>query len=274
MKTNEYYKSEDTIFHYTRLSTAIEHILPEKSLKLSLLKDTNDPAEYKYKFLSMKGTGVPFPDDDHRFQEAMRMINSKYDKCRVLSFCSNRKPTLILQTDKKIADEYGCTKGWEKSRMWSQYAEGHAGTCLVFSKKKLEKNLKGELGGKQPPIKYKTSYVKYYQYRSARDASNCLSASRLSKGTLEDHATNYVEENLYQKHIDYRDEAEYRTVIFNQEVEYLGISSSIKGVIVGDKTSSVYFPLIKKLCDNLGIESLKVRWDSGKWNLLPLYDNF
>jgi hypothetical protein len=265
MKINEYFDTEDALFHYTRLSTAIEHILPEKRLKLSSLKDTNDPAEYKYKFLSMKGIGVS-PDDERRFQEAMRMINSKYDKCGVLCFCSNKKPTLMLQTGGEIEDKHGRSNGWEKSRMWSQYAEGHAGICLVFSKEKLEENLKN----KQPPLKYKTGYVKYYQHRSAQDV--CLSKNKLSNGALEDHATNYIKENSYLKLIDYRDEAEYRTIIFNQEVKYLDINSSIKGVITGDKTSLVYDSLIKELCNELEIEFLKVRWDSGNLHLIPYAD--
>jgi hypothetical protein len=270
LKIIEYIKtSKDAVFHYTKLSTAIELILLGGRLKLSLLKDTKDPAEYKDElFLAMRGTGVLSPDDEHRRQEVERMIKSESDKCRVLSFCSNKKPFLMLQTGEEFEDKHGCSNGWEKSRMWSQYAEDHAGICLVFSKEKWEENLKRELGEKQPPIKYKTGYVKYFQHRS-----EWLNGNRLANGILEEHAINYIEEKSFQKPIDYRDEAEYRTIIFNAEDEknkYLDINSSINGVIAGHHTSRVYDSVIKELCGNIGIESLKVHWDSGKFVPLPL----
>ena len=36
-------------------------------------------------------------------------------------------------------------KGYEKSRMWSQYGQNHEGICLVFSKKSLLEIIKKEL---------------------------------------------------------------------------------------------------------------------------------
>jgi len=51
--------SEDALFHYTRTAIVLERILPNGMFRLSLLKDTNDPREYKFKILNMQGWSLP-----------------------------------------------------------------------------------------------------------------------------------------------------------------------------------------------------------------------
>jgi hypothetical protein len=46
MNVNEYVRTSDALFHYTRISTAIKHILFTRKIKLSYLKEMNDPKEY------------------------------------------------------------------------------------------------------------------------------------------------------------------------------------------------------------------------------------
>jgi hypothetical protein len=46
-------------------------------------------------------------------------------------------------------------------------------------------------------------------------------------------------------------------------LEHIDISAIIKGVIVGDRTPKVYYPLINYLCKNLKIESRVIYWDDG-----------
>ncbi|MBU2457209.1 MAG: DUF2971 domain-containing protein, partial [Planctomycetes bacterium] len=145
MKTNEYYENGDALFHYTKLSAAIKFILPDKRLRFSQQKKSPDPAESNRKFLGMQGS-QPSEIAGERFAEMHNTVNSPYRK---LSFCSNNAPTLVLQKsqgqEEESTDQNNCSKGWEKARMWAQYAEDHAGICLAFSKKKLEENLKNTL---------------------------------------------------------------------------------------------------------------------------------
>jgi hypothetical protein len=79
------------------------------------------------------------------------------------------------------------------------------------------------------------------------------------------------EELFFRKHIDYRDEAEFRVVVFgpDKKLEYLDVSSWIKCVIVGDRTPEAYIPLINQMCNALNIEFRKVHWDGCKFHLLP-----
>lgn len=270
MSIDEYIETEDALFHYTKMSVAIEKILFTQNLKLSLLKNTNDPREYKFMLFGTIWWGK---DDISKLSDEAHPIINRIlkNECKLLCFCSNEKPTMILNDGSLIKDEHTCSKGWSKSRMWSQYGEDHYGACLVFSKEQLEK----ELETKEPQIKdYKTGCVQYSQKYGIDFDAYTFDGNRLIKEGIEDHSYNHVMENyeafFFRKHLDYRDEAEYRIVVFDSanKLEYLDISSSIRGIIVGDRTSEAYFPLINQFCKTLDIESRKLYWDRGEPVLL------
>ena len=193
----------------------------------------------------------------------------------MLCFCSNKKPTLILNDGNTLVDKHNCLEGWNKSRMWSQYGENHCGICLVFSKDGLEKELETK---RSEIVDYKSGYVQYSQKNRMSSKVTTFNGNRFVTDGAEKYLIEHVIENseefFYRKDIDYRDEAEYRTVVFDPDskLEYLDISSSIKGVIAGDGTPEVYFGLIYQLSEQLKIKSLKVHLSksNGAWNLKPL----
>ena len=272
MSIDEYIKTSDALFHYTKTSIAIEHILHTKKFKLSLLKDTNDPREYQFKLFNVMGWSLDRDTTPKLLNEAQTVIDRILrHECKVMGFCSNNKPTLILNNGSSIEDEHVCSSGWSKSRMWSQYGQNHYGICLVFSKNELE----NVLNKKKSQIRdFKASYVQYSQQERIVWSAITLNGNRLESEGVEEYSFNHVIENseelFFRKHIDYRDEAEFRVVVFdpNKKLEYLDINSSIKCVIVGDRTPEAYIPFINQMCADLNIESRRARWDRGKSHLL------
>lgn len=259
MDIKEYIESPDALFHYTKVSTAIEHILHTKKFKLSVQKNSDDPREYKKLNYSMgEQEGV-----------SIRKIAGKIDgilqnECRVMCFCTN-EPTTLIQSDGSLKKEDAYSNGGKKSRMWTQYGQQHYGVCLVFS----QKELKRVIDEQKQNIKHCLSdFVQYEQ--DGFNIDTYLNCRRASEEGVEDYSYNYVIENIkmfkFRKHVDYRDEAEFRVVVLDPErkLEYIDISSVIKCVIVGDRTSKVYFPLIKEICNKLEIETQKVSWHHGK----------
>ncbi|MDD5064899.1 MAG: DUF2971 domain-containing protein [Phycisphaerae bacterium] len=268
MNLKEYIETPDALFHYTKTSIAIKHILNTKKFKLSILNDMNDPREYKFKLFNSHGTFAPDEEShDILLNEAHDAINRILRfECKVMSFCSNVTPTLILSDGSSEKDKYFYSKGWDRSRMWSQYGENHYGICLILSKEELEKALQTQME------KYKTNYVTYLQEDDSRP-SFCMSLLR-EKGARE-CAYKYVTDNagelFFRKNIDYRDEAEFRVVVFDpdKKLECLDISASLKGVIVGDRTDKLYnIHLIKQMCENLKIECLKAHWSTSSPHML------
>ncbi len=90
------------------------------------------------------------------------------------------------------------------------------------------------------------------------------------------YCARHVKENthdlFFTKHVDYRDESEYRLVVRDpaNAVEYIDVSSSIRGIIAGDRTPEVYFPILKAFSRNLQVEARQAHWDRGKSHLLLL----
>ena len=158
MKIDEYVNTDDAIFHYTRLSVGIEKILYSKRFRPSLLKNTNDPREYKFLFLNMVGWSLP-PEADALLSASHPIVDRLLrNQIRVMCFCSNRRPTIVIEDNKEVEDKHASTTGWNKSRMWAQYGENHSGLCFVLSKNILEKTVK-ESGLQNDAIRF--GHVKY-----------------------------------------------------------------------------------------------------------------
>lgn len=272
MSIDEYIETSDALFHYTKTSTAIKHILHTKKFKLSLLNDTNDPGEYKFKFLNTMGWSLEPDTTLDLSNKAHSVIDRilRYE-CRVMCFCTNNKPILILSDGSSVEDKHVCSEGWNKSRMWSQYGQNHYGVCLVLSKNEIEMVLnamKSQIRG------YRAGYVHYSQQDRIDWRAITLNGNRLENEGVEEYSYNHVMENseelFFRKHIDYRDEAEFRVVVFDpdKKLEYLDVSSLIKCVIVGDRILEAYIPLINQMCTDLNIESRRAYWDRGKYHLL------
>ncbi|MCH8010941.1 MAG: DUF2971 domain-containing protein [Candidatus Marinimicrobia bacterium] len=270
---DKYVDKDDALFHYTNLRVGIENILHEKKLKPSLYIDTNDPREYK--FLLLNRMGSEWSEETKRlWADAHPVIDRilKYHY-KVMCFSSNGRPTLIINNNEidEIEDPYAVTTGWSKSRMWTQYGENHRGLCIVFSKTAIEKMIQDV---NLPAMSSKRDYVKYSPSERIRMVAYTINVSRLKQKGVENYCKNHVLKHIndffFTKHVDYRDENEYRVVIYDPEkiYEYFYINSIIKGVIAGDRTPKVYLPIIEKQCEALNIECRRIEWDRGKPHLL------
>lgn len=88
------------LYHMTTLKTAVDHILPERRMRLSRFKTLNDPFELKsIKFDGARGRHV-FKKVLEHFDETLGVI------CMV--------------------------KHWQSPIMWAHYAGNHYGVCLGF----------------------------------------------------------------------------------------------------------------------------------------------
>jgi len=114
---------ENRIYHYCKLSTAIELILKDQRLLLSPIINTNDPRENKsFVFAANSLKIMDIGAMTNRNKEISEILRKD---CKLISFS---------QDDKHLY-------GFESSRMWSYYGGNHQGVCLELDKKKfLEEN--------------------------------------------------------------------------------------------------------------------------------------
>jgi hypothetical protein len=269
----EFVNSGDALFHYTKLSTAIEKILAEKRLRLSLLKDTNDPREYQFKLLGMTGWSLP-PEARDLYDRCHPVLDRIVRfECRVLCFCTNAKGNIIQKNGGPLEDPIPSVSGWAKSRMWSQYGESQHGICLVFSRSSVQ----NEIEKFSDSIKWShAAQVEYTTEERMPFHSLNIDGNSLVVEGVEPYCSKHVELNrndlFFTKHVDYRDESEFRLVVHDPKnvVDYIDIGSSIRGIITGDRTPKVYFPLLESYSRDLNVEARQARWDRGKSHLLLL----
>lgn len=243
-KLTNFLDSNDAIFHYTKRETAMEYILNNKTLKFGLLKNTNDPYEYKKKSI------ITCTVESEKEKEKDFKNNSIEDIIQ---------NTLFLSFSTNLIDDSNLIrKGYEKSRMWSQYGENHEGICLVFSKESLLEIIKKELS---------ENYIIYYEKIN-------YEITHLEP-SIGEQPIEYIENSyrniFFQKHIDYKDESEFRIVLVQKNEKntykdlFVDISNSLKLIILGDNFPKVYLPTIKNLSLELNVEHKKLLWEDNQY---------
>jgi hypothetical protein len=137
---------------------------------------------------------------------------------------------------------------------------------LVFSKEKLKGAVDRTTDGIEsafPPWDEAAWYTKGLKGHEPPDPNV------IGRIGAEEYARGYVARNFhdiyFKKDIDFRDESEYRFVIVSPQrsIEYVDISDSIKGVIVGYKAATSQAAHIADSCKELSIEVSRMTWESG-----------
>jgi len=203
---------EDIIYHYTKASTAIDHILFDKHLKFSHVRNSNDPIESKHAdrinigSRSVNLEEVSMCDLSNLRDFIMKLENSIHQ----ISFCKNEigqnfaSPNYHGQIEGN--EEYF---GFTKPRMWEQYADNYSGVCIAFSKQKLlalnNKN--------QELLEVDVEYVinSHLKFKKMGDISLDLLLER-GFDEYKREAEKKIMNGLFYKHKDYVGENEYRIV--------------------------------------------------------------
>ena len=214
----ENFNNKDTVFHYCKTKTAIEHILFNREIRLSPRNNSNDPIE-NISFKISESIAITDNNIEARTKKASIELNKNLSKklgsIKQACFCRNNN------SKKGTNEQYG----FLKPRMWDQYGDNYKGVCIAFDKKKLLKNQKIKLKGKIKYLTYSDLDRDYLEIdRNALDKRGSQYSNELM---------NYANKLLLRKHIDYQDEREYRICVFGKnKYEYINIENSINGLII------------------------------------------
>ena len=232
------YFSKDTVYHYTNIYTAMEHIFLTNKLRLSPLDKVNDPKEKDFPDYSIFVCG---------YSDIVKDLETKYDGNKlnedIINFYSNIKQ-LCLCRNKNIKISsfrpfFPIERfGFSKPRMWDQYGGNYEGICIALSLSKLRKKLKKD---------YKFLNVNYYTNEMLSFNKTGIDLNQADK--LGEQYKNELIDNqlkiLAMKHIDYKDEKELKLIINNEkEFDYIDISHCIKGIFITNKISSNYKQIV------------------------------
>lgn len=266
----------ETLFHYTKVETAIEYILTQKHLRLSPFSDLHDPYEYK---------DIEYDIADYNTEKELikaieigdTVSQKRKNGFKVACFCSNEKARIFGVDNNEILDSVPSLYGYANSRMWSQYANGHDGVCLVllFSEIEMMGLFRPEIDGYTQrfsdiivgPVDYRCELEKPVLMPTMVSE---LGEKQYEKKFMKD----YYAKLFLQKSIDYRDENEFRICVYDPKDKYvyMDIHSSLVGVIIGDKVSYENKQKINWLCDSYGFvpDVREISWRQGKAEITNL----
>lgn len=241
----EIFQSKDIVYHYCSASTAIEHILHKGELRLSNRRQAIDPIENLSPWFSYSG-----PQIEQGFTIRDR-AKTKIGNAKQLCFCLNDE-TRKNNYNPQFPFEY---YGFFKPRMWDQYGDKYKGVCLAFSLAALQEN---------SPI-YRNENISYITYSDLRKKHKSIDNERILNIGLEEYwqaESKRIEKNMFHKHIDYKDENEYRFLSFSEkEYDYINITNALKGIIVSKSVNDYQRQALNAYAFNNDIEMLTINWD-------------
>lgn len=212
------------LYHYTKTSILIEHILPKMKLRLGYLSSMNDPREKEEG--TFGGTNVPYSEiyngyychDTHIDCKHMLAKNIK-DRIQVICFC-------------------GATgEGWKNEMMWVHYADTHKGVCIEIDQEVLVQNICScKLNHKLENMNYSEETRRHIHWDSTKD--------------IEENITYYINNNYqdlaYKKSSYWKAEDEIRLMIINERKQiFLPVTNAITAIYLGIEFIDKYLPSIK-----------------------------
>lgn len=231
------------IYHYTKLSTAIEFILPSMTLRTNFLNKMNGPKEnQKWTF---GGINVPYEtlysDLDYEADSNKAHFDSMYRfgeeiKSKIQAICF------------VYSDKY---KGYENEMMWAQYAENHKGICLeIDTDLFIEENKHIDI--------FKFQDI---NYSSKKNEWVYWNRNLTKEENIEQHIKRDYEALFLSKSHYWRKEYEKRLLIISDNYCHLNIKKSLTGIYYGLFTDRNYDIAIQQFIEPENTKTYRVYFE-------------
>lgn len=198
--------------HYTRADTAFERILvPDGKLKMSAFNEMRDPLENQDPFVYPEFLDASEAEFERSLKAAYGALWRLRDNIRLLSLTQSAAWTEGPDRSEMYS------KPWARPRMWEQYADNHAGVCLVFDKKRLLNGFSSLDDGefRDGPVRY--TPAGYAASAAARE----FKLDGYDDASADARLANYVERHhddfFLLKTGDWEAEHEYRVLLFSKK---------------------------------------------------------
>lgn len=261
------------IYHYTKLETIEKYILPNGTMRLSQYTKTNDPKESRNWQFEI-GTNNNVDLSKYSMDKLSKWLSYELKAHTNLACFSKDQPDL---TGDNFSDLF--KRGYVKPRMWAQYANNHNGVCIVIDKSKFIKEVKRQVNSQDEVVYGDVAYVDV----SPMPNHNALKPQPfvINIDTLESfgrkeyvlrHLSTYYKELFFQKLQDWKDESEWRCIVFTSDANdiYIKLKHSFVGIIYGNNLKNDDIRQLMSLSEEYELEHLGLKWkNSTLWYDYP-----
>jgi hypothetical protein len=253
--------------HYTRAETAFAAILPTGKLLMNPYSKMRDPYENQRPFFrSLSGGGDDRETKERLYWALQHQVSLSREKYSLLALTQgDARPGNIIEKPFRYP--------WSRARMWEQYAENHAGACLVFDREELldavRQNLERHGSFWEGPVNYTVGGF-------AASEAGTVTFDQFREGALEDdvrrHVQAHYEDFFFLKTQDWESEFEYRFV-FERAVEggkyiprfnYVSYDKALRSIIVGEKFPDWQLAGAAEVARSAEVELLRMEWEANR----------
>lgn len=205
----------EKLYHYTKFKTLKEKILPNGTLLLNKFSNSYDPLE-NHRLCVKTNYSEEYGMEHDYDEETDNWFSNNY---RFICFSKE-----LVQDDQEPFP----AKGHLLPRMWAQYGDFNHGVCLVFDKNKLLEKVR---------TKFPESFVGNISY--TLDKPDYSDMERLNGYDFKKENilknTKLQELIFLSKFSDYRDEQEWRIVIYNEDPNdsFVSFGDSLLAIVFG-----------------------------------------
>lgn len=231
------------VYHYTRWERLLD--IMETGLRLGPLAQMNDPRESKDWLLNLLIQGPTLPDETEMI--AQEEIRSYKRKIRVAAFC--------LDQPFGNMDNQG-RRGYARPRMWAQYAENHRGVCIVLDRAGLDQAICQRYPERNASW-VRSGRIEYIETAQEDVISRSveLNSADQARESVQEHFHRYAERLFFVKHVDWRDENEYRWVYHDADQSQTGedglkapfvdIKTHVVAIVLGADYADAHLPIAR-----------------------------
>ncbi|HYX05908.1 MAG TPA: DUF2971 domain-containing protein [Bacteroidales bacterium] len=256
------------IYHYTKLETAEKYILANGTIRLSQYTKTNDPKESSdWKF--DLGTNKNADLGKYSREELSKWLSNELKQKTKLACFSKDNSGL---DGNNLTDLF--KRGYIKPRMWAQYAKNHHGVCLVIDRSKFIKEVKTQVNNEHKIMCGDVEYLNENPIPDRTKQHFLINIDTLEsvgkKNYAAQHLYTYYKELFFQKMLDWKDESEWRCLVFTSDKNdlYIDLNNSLMGIIHGEGLNDDEISRLMSLSNKYDLSHLAIKWR----NATPWYD--
>lgn len=249
--------------HYSSAYSAFRYIVPSGKLRLFPYAEMRDPLEAREWGLHVVSIldepPESTPGDRALATEAVRLAAQRLKK-RVKLLC------LTVDADLPFEQVGAFARAYAKPRMWEQYADNHAGVCLLMTKAPMDDAMKETLRGRPVGM---TAHVTYTHtgLHDPRGPSALKGWDRSADQdqAVESHVSANWEHYFFTKAADWASEQEHRLALLGEvgTDELVDCGRAIYAVVLGHNFPAWQVRSAAAVCEQANVSLWQMSWDGG-----------